>query len=184
MTRMWQRGGSGQWQCTGPAATSADRMELVHPPAPTLHTKHALPPPFPLPPLSFPDLASVAPPPDIHRIKHWIAAGSFLCQIPGPCGGGGEAKLRCVESRRAPICPPGSVNTGSRCGQGQRFDILGQKAVDAARIPPPAGTECARLSWSGDSCKTQPGLKPSIRPTFICVPMCAQFEHLECDALS
>ena len=82
-------------------------MELVHPPAPTLHTKHALPPPFPLPPLSFPDLASVAPPPDIYRIKHWIAAGSFLCQIPGPCGGGGKAELRCVESRRAPICPPG-----------------------------------------------------------------------------
>ena len=155
-------------------------MELVHPPAPTLHTKHALPPPFPLPPLSFPDLASVAPPPDIYRIKHWIAAGSFLCQIPGPCGGGGKAELRCVESRRAPICPPGLSTPVAGAGKDKELTFSRQKAADAARAHSFYG---AAFPFAGVFAQNNPDLSRSfIRPSFS-PHMCAHAQ-LECKALS
>ena len=109
MTRMW-RGGSGQWQstggstgpqCTGPAATSADRMDFSHLPPLCILSTHSLSPTT----TQFPRSCfcrTAAPYPENQTLD---SSGFFSPPNSGALWGR-EAELRCVESRGAPLCPP------------------------------------------------------------------------------
>ena len=120
MTRMWRGGSSGQWQCTGgstgpqctgPAATSADRMDFSHLPPLCILSTHSLSPTT----TQFPRSCFCRTAASYPENQTLDSSGFFSPPNSGALWGRGSRIEVCGIEKSSPL-PPGSVNTGSRCG--------------------------------------------------------------------